>query len=240
MKTPLQTCTPGWTVVRLTVNRKTYQSSYMCQSSGAVWKSRLPSWNPALCSPYSLSGHKATMNSKLCACKWDVWLHLWLESKQILHVYLGRNLQSPFLFCARQKWWRREKQQRRVGGDWLKKAGRHKFLGWFFSVWGSVGERMASTFSSASKSYASDSATQFDHCIGGHSVCFLTNITHSTVLGAFCGVFVGVPQLKPWGSPNVGWEGRACNHFPAPVHIVLHTGAVLPTTAAAAFPLERF
>ena len=27
-------------------------------------------------------------------------------------------------------------------------------------------------------------------------------------------LFVSIPQLKLWGSLNVGWEGSVCNHFP--------------------------
>ena len=35
-------------------------------------------------------------------------------------------------------------------------------------------------------------------------------------------LFVSVPQLKPWGSPSVGWAGTVCSHFPTPVHTILH------------------
>ena len=42
-------------------------------------------------------------------------------------------------------------------------------------------------------------------------------------------LFVSVPQLKCWGSPDVGGEGSMCNHFPTPVcrlsymHTYIHT-----------------
>ena len=34
-------------------------------------------------------------------------------------------------------------------------------------------------------------------------------------------LFVNIPQLKPRGSCRVGWECRAWNHFPTPVHTVI-------------------
>ena len=61
-------------------------------------------------------------------------------------------------------------------------------------------------------------------------VCFVH--VYSQVL--FCAeeawlwVVCYVPQLKPWGSPSVGWDGRVCSHFLTPVHIVMHTAAVSP------------
>ena len=47
-------------------------------------------------------------------------------------------------------------------------------------------------------------------------------------------VNVNVPQLKPWGSSSVGWEGSVCSCFPTPVHTAMHKSAVLPATPAAA------
>ena len=41
---------------------------------------------------------------------------------------------------------------------------------------------------------------------------------------------VSFPELKPWGLLSVGWDGGVCNHFPTPVHSVIHTGTMLPPT----------
>ena len=45
-----------------------------------------------------------------------------------------------------------------------------------------------------------------------------------------CWVFFRVLQLKPWGSPSVGWDGNTCSCFPTSAHAVMHkaTSAALP------------
>ena len=43
-------------------------------------------------------------------------------------------------------------------------------------------------------------------------------------------MFVGIPKLKLQGSPNDGWDGSVCNHFPTAVNLVMHTCAVLATS----------
>ena len=53
-------------------------------------------------------------------------------------------------------------------------------------------------------------------------------------------VSVNVPQLKPWGSSSVGWEGSVCSCFPTPVHPAMHTSAALPATPAAVLQLWGF
>ena len=53
-------------------------------------------------------------------------------------------------------------------------------------------------------------------------------------------LFVSVPQLKPWCSPNAGWEGSVYSHFPTHVHTVVNTSVVLPAASAAALLLWRF
>ena len=52
----------------------------MCQSSGAVWKSRWPSWAPR---PYSLCGRKATLNS------WDVYCNSESDIFVISQIFLA-------------------------------------------------------------------------------------------------------------------------------------------------------
>ena len=49
---------------------------------------------------------------------------------------------------------------------------------------------------------------------------------------------VSVPQLKPWGSPNITSEGSVCNCFPPPV-IHSHISAVLHITLADALWLQE-
>ena len=49
-----------------------------------------------------------------------------------------------------------------------------------------------------------------------------------------------VPQLKPWNSSNVWWNGNVCNRLPTLVHIVTHTAAVIPATLIAARQLRGF
>ena len=39
---------------------------------------------------------------------------------------------------------------------------------------------------------------------------------------------VGVPELKPWGSPSIRCGSRVCGSFPTPVHAVRHTIKALP------------
>ena len=40
-------------------------------------------------------------------------------------------------------------------------------------------------------------------------------------------LFLSVPQLKPWGSPNAGWDSSVCSCFPTPVQTVMREGAAL-------------
>ena len=49
---------------------------------------------------------------------------------------------------------------------------------------------------------------------------------------------VCVPQLKPCGSPNTGWESSMCSRFPTPVHTVIHTSAALPASQASVLRLR--
>ena len=43
----------------------------------------------------------------------------------------------------------------------------------------------------------------------------------------FC-LLANVPQVEPWGSLAVRWEGSVYNHFPTPVHTVQHASAAFP------------
>jgi len=52
-----------------------------------------------------------------------------------------------------------------------------------------------------------------------------------------------IPQLKPWGSPGVGWDGSVRSHFPTPVCSAVHKTAIsamLPTTPAAYSAFRNF
>lgn len=65
--------------------------------------------------------------------------------------------------------------------------------------------------------------------------------TSKTTLHVRCWLIV--PErfsAKSLGSLSIGWDGRVYDRFPTPVHIVIHTSVVLPTTSAAALPLRRF
>ena len=53
-------------------------------------------------------------------------------------------------------------------------------------------------------------------------------------------LFASVPQLKPWCSPDIGWQGSVCSHFLTHVHTVVHTSAVLPTSVTAALQPWRY
>ena len=70
----------------------------------------------------------------------------------------------------------------------------------------------------------------------GQESLSLTGWVLSTNISAVC-LFASVPQLKPWHSPDIGWQGSICNHFLTPVHNVVHTSAVLPTSVTAALQL---
>ena len=136
-----------------------------------------------------------------------------------------------------------EKGKKREGlgvTDW-RRLGVTNFFVDFFSVWGWVGERMAMiilSFTNHPLSAQHPGAMLLIQLISlitavedtvSARVCFLINLMHTTVLGAFCGWLVGIHQLKPWGSPQVGWEGNVCNHFPTPVCSVVHCGSCTPT-----------
>lgn len=51
-------------------------------------------------------------------------------------------------------------------------------------------------------------------------------------------LFVSVPQLKCWGSPDVGGEGSMCNHFPTLAHF--YENVMLPVILAVALQLQGF
>ena len=48
-----------------------------------------------------------------------------------------------------------------------------------------------------------------------------TSLNGSSVHWNVC-LFDNIPQLKLWGSPNVGWEGSVCGRFPTNVCLVSH------------------
>ena len=71
------------------------------------------------------------------------------------------------------------------------------------------------------------------------SVCLSLSLCSSLFLVIMLvRLFVSIPQIKLWRPPRAGWEGSRCSCFPTPVHIVLHTSAVLPTTLVAALQLQ--
>ena len=137
----------------------------------------------------------------------------------------------------------KKKKKKRKGWGWLTEEGWVSQISLliFFLVWGWVGERMAMiilSFTNHPLSAQHPGAMLLIQLISlitavedtvSARVCFLINLMHTTVLGAFCGWLVGIHQLKPWGSPHVGWEGNVCNHFPTPVCSVVHCGSCTPT-----------
>ena len=63
-------------------------------------------------------------------------------------------------------------------------------------------------------------------------MCWVSSLDIFPTFVACC-LFFRVLQLKPWGSPSVGWDGNTCSCFPTSAHAVMHTAT------SAARPLLR-